>query len=53
MKGIYLDEIKMKELLKAAILELLQEKREVVSDLFTEIIKDRIKKDAIEDDEQT
>ncbi len=35
-----LDEIKLKELLKTAIVELLQEQKEVLDDLFAEIMED-------------
>lgn len=53
MSEINLDEIKIKELLKAAILELLQEKKEVFSDLLTEIIEDVALERAIQEGENT
>lgn len=53
MSEINLDEIKIKELLKAAILELLQEKKEVFSDLLTEIIEDIALERAIKEGENT
>ncbi|MBW4447307.1 MAG: hypothetical protein KME38_10670 [Spirirestis rafaelensis WJT71-NPBG6] len=40
MTEINLDEIKLKELLKTAIVEVLKEQKEVFSDLLAEIIED-------------
>lgn len=40
MAEITIDESKLKELLKTAIVELLQERKEVVYDLLAEIIED-------------
>lgn len=53
MTEINLDEIKLKELLKAAIVEVLQEQKEVFSDLFTEIIEDIALEKAIKEGEKT
>ena len=40
MTEITLDETKLKELLKTAIFELVQEEKEVFSELFAEVIQD-------------
>lgn len=53
MVEINLDESKLKELLKTAILEVLQEQKEVFSDLLTEIIEDIALEKAIEEGENT
>jgi hypothetical protein len=53
MTEINLDEIKLKELLKAAIVEVLQEQKEVFSDLFAEIIEDIALEKAIKEGEKT
>ncbi|NEU73988.1 hypothetical protein PI95_015840 [Hassallia byssoidea VB512170] len=53
MTEINLDEIKLKELLKAAIVEVLQEQKEVFSDLFAEIIEDIAFSKAIKEGEKT
>jgi hypothetical protein len=53
MTEINLDEIKLKELLKAAIVEVLQEQKEVFSDLLAEIIEDIALEKAIKEGEKT
>lgn len=40
MKEINLDENKPKEIFKLAIIELIQEQKEVFSEIFTEVIED-------------
>ena len=53
MAEINLDEIKLKELLKTAIVEVLQEQKEVFSDLLAEIIEDIALEKAIKEGEKT
>ncbi|NMG10387.1 MULTISPECIES: hypothetical protein [Brasilonema] len=53
MAEISLDENKLKELLKTAILEVIQERKEVFSDLFAEIIEDIALEKAIKEGENT
>ncbi|MGI8503346.1 MAG: hypothetical protein ACR2LR_19760 [Hassallia sp.] len=53
MTEINLDEIKLKELLKAAIVEVLQEQKEIFSDLLAEIIEDIALEKAIKEGEKT
>ncbi|MGI2903804.1 hypothetical protein [Tolypothrix sp. VBCCA 56010] len=53
MAEMNLDEIKLKELLKAAIVEVLQEQKEVFSDLLAEIIEDIALEKAIKEGEKT
>jgi hypothetical protein len=53
MTEINLDEIKLKELLKTAIVEVLQEQKEVFSDLLAEIIEDIALEKAIKEGEKT
>lgn len=53
MTGINLDEHKLKEILKTAIMELLQEQKEVFSNLFSEIIEDIALEKAIKEGENT
>jgi Fe2+ transport system protein B len=53
MAEITIDESKLKELLKTAIVELLQERKEVVYDLLAEIIEDLALEKAIEEGENT
>lgn len=53
MTEITLDETKLKELLKAAILELLQEQKEEFSELLAELIEDLGMKNAIQEGEDT
>ncbi|GET40423.1 hypothetical protein [Microseira wollei] len=53
MAEITIDESKLKELLKTAIVELLQERKEVVYDLLAEIIEDIALEKAIEEGENT
>jgi hypothetical protein len=40
MAEITIDDLKLKQLLKTAIVELLQERKEIIYDLLTEIIED-------------
>ncbi|MBD2500219.1 hypothetical protein [Anabaena azotica] len=53
MKEVNLDENKLKEIFKTAILELIQEQKEVFSEIFTEIIEDIALANAIKEDENT
>ena len=53
MAEITLDETKLKELLKTAILELLQEQKEEFSELLTEALEDIGMKNAIKEGEKT
>ncbi|MEH2388367.1 MAG: hypothetical protein V7K14_21870 [Nostoc sp.] len=53
MPEINLDEIKLKELLKTAIFELLQEQKEVLDDLFVEIMEDIALERAIKEGENS
>ncbi|HAX80930.1 MAG TPA: hypothetical protein DCY88_35110 [Cyanobacteria bacterium UBA11372] len=53
MAEITIDESKLKQLLKTAIVELLQERKEVVYDLLAEIIEDIALEKAIEEGENT
>lgn len=53
MAEITIDESKLKELLKTAIVELLQERKEVVYDLLAEILEDIALEKAIEEGENT
>jgi hypothetical protein len=53
MTEINLNEIKLKELLKVAIVEVLQEQKEVFSDLLAEIIEDIALEKAIKEGEKT
>lgn len=53
MAEMNLDEIKLKKLLKAAIVEVLQEQKEVFYDLFAEIIEDIALEKAIKEGEKT
>ncbi|MFE1745379.1 hypothetical protein [Coleofasciculus sp. H7-2] len=53
MTEISLDENKLKELLKIAILELVQEQREVFSELLAEVIEDIALEKAIKEGENT
>ncbi|HAT14748.1 MAG TPA: hypothetical protein DDZ60_00430 [Planktothrix sp. UBA10369] len=48
-----LDETKLKELFKAAIVEVLQEQKEVFSDLLAEAIEDIALENAIKEGENT
>ncbi len=48
-----LNENKLKEIFKMAIIELMQEQKEVFSDLFTEIIEDIALEKAIKEGEET
>ncbi|MEG3977798.1 hypothetical protein QT970_24705 [Microcoleus sp. herbarium8] len=53
MSNITLDETKLKELLKAAIFELLKEQKEVFSEILTEALEDIGMKNAIKEGENT
>lgn len=53
MAEINLDEIKLKEVLKIAIVEVLQEQKEIFSDLLAEIIEDIALEKAIKEGEKT
>ncbi len=53
MTEITLDETKIKELIKTAIFELMQEKKEVFSELFAEAIEDIGMENAIKEGENT
>ena len=53
MTEITLDETKIKELIKIAIFELIQEKKEVFSELFAEAIEDIGMENAIKEGENT
>ena len=53
MPEINLDEIKLKELLKTVIVEVLQEQKEVLYDLFAEIMEDIALERAIKEGEKT
>ena len=53
MSDITIDEIKLKQLLKSAIVELLQERKEIVYDLLAKIIEDIALEKAIQEGENT
>ncbi len=53
MTEISLDENKLKELIKTAIVELIQEQKEVFSDLLAEVIEDIALEKAIKEGEST
>ncbi|CAD0227404.1 hypothetical protein [Planktothrix agardhii] len=53
MTEITLDETKLKELLKTAIFELVQEEKELFSELFAEVIQDIGMENAIKEGENT
>ncbi|HEY9852273.1 MAG TPA: hypothetical protein V6D28_22555 [Leptolyngbyaceae cyanobacterium] len=53
MTEITLDESKLKEILKSAIIELIQEQKEVFSDLLAEVIEDIALEKAIKEGENT
>ena len=53
MAEITLDETKLKELLKTAIIELLEEQKEEFSELLTEALEDIGMKNAIKEGENT
>jgi DNA-binding HxlR family transcriptional regulator len=53
MTELNLDEDKIKQLFKTAIVEVLQEQKEVFSDLLREIIEDIALKKAIKEGEST
>ncbi len=53
MTEISLNENKLKELIKTAIVELIQEQKEVFSDLLAEVIEDIALEKAIKEGENT
>jgi hypothetical protein len=53
MSEIILDETKLKELIKTAIFELLQEKQEVFLELVAEVLEDVGMENAIKEGENT
>ncbi|MEG3933522.1 MULTISPECIES: hypothetical protein [unclassified Microcoleus] len=53
MSEITIDETKLKELLKAAIFELLKEQKEVFSEILTEALEDIGIENAIKEGENT
>ncbi|UKO97560.1 hypothetical protein [Nostoc sp. UHCC 0870] len=53
MAEINLDEIKLKEIFKKAIVEVIQEQKEVISDLMAEIMEDIALETAIKEGENT
>ena len=53
MTDLVLDEVRIKELFKEAMLELFQERRDLLHDLFIEIIEDMALIDAIKEGEAT
>ncbi|MGH1393186.1 MAG: hypothetical protein ACRAVC_04015 [Trichormus sp.] len=53
MAEIKLDEVRLKEILKKAIVEVIHEQKEVISDLLTEIMEDIALEAAIKEGENT
>ena len=53
MKEVNLDENKLKQIFNTVILELIQEQKEVFSEIFTEIIEDIALAKAIKEGENT
>jgi vacuolar-type H+-ATPase subunit D/Vma8 len=53
MTEISLDEGRIKELMKQAMLELLKEKRDLIYDVFAEVIEDLALTNAIKEGEST
>ncbi|NEP82375.1 MAG: hypothetical protein F6K39_32045 [Okeania sp. SIO3B3] len=53
MAEITIDEAKLKELLKVAIIELLQEQKEEISEFLAETLEDILIKNAIQEGENT
>lgn len=53
MAEITIDETKLKELLKVAIIELLQEQKEEFSEFFAESLEEILIKNAIQEGENT
>ena len=53
MSEITIDDIKLKQLLKSAIVELIEERKEIVYDLLAEIIEDIALEKAIQAGENT
>jgi spore coat polysaccharide biosynthesis protein SpsF (cytidylyltransferase family) len=53
MSSVSLSEVQIKELFKQAFLELFQERRDLLYDLFAEVIEDFALANAIEEGEST
>ena len=53
MSSVTLDERKIKDLFKQAVLELFQERRDLLYDLFAEVIEDLALANAIKEGEST
>ena len=53
MSEITIDEIELKQLIKSAIVELLEERKEIVYDLLAEILEDIALEKAIQEGENT
>jgi Arc/MetJ family transcription regulator len=53
MAEITIDDLKLKQLLKTAIVELLQEQKEIVYELLREIVEDIALEKAIQEGENT
>lgn len=53
MAEITIDETKLKELLKVAIIELLQEQKEEISEILAETLEDILIKNAIQEGENS
>ena len=53
MTEISLDEGRIKELMKQAVLEVLKERRDLISDVFAEVIEDLALAKAIKEGEST
>jgi hypothetical protein len=53
MSSVSVEEVHLKDLLKEAILELMQERRDELEEIFAEIIEDLALARAIEDGEST
>ncbi len=53
MAQVSLDEARVKELFKQAILELFQEQRDLLSDLFAEVLEDLALVNAIQEGESS
>jgi hypothetical protein len=53
MPSVTLDERQIKDLFKEAVLELLQERRDLLYDLFAEVIEDLALANAIKEGEST
>jgi hypothetical protein len=53
MSTVSIEEVHLKDLLKQAILELVQERRDVLQDIFVEVLEDLALARAIEEGEST